>query len=25
MTHGQEATLQTYGSEILPQFEGVAA
>ena len=25
MTHGQEETLQTYGDEILPQFEGAAA
>ena len=25
MTHGQEETLQTYGDEIIPQFEGAAA
>jgi alkanesulfonate monooxygenase SsuD/methylene tetrahydromethanopterin reductase-like flavin-dependent oxidoreductase (luciferase family) len=25
MTHGQEETLKTYGSNIIPQFSGVAA
>src|SRR5213595_1205707 len=25
MTHGQEETLQAYGSDIIPQFSGVAA
>jgi hypothetical protein len=25
MTHGQEETLQAYGSDIIPQFTGVAA
>jgi hypothetical protein len=25
MTHGQEETLDAYGSEIIPQFAGVAS
>jgi alkanesulfonate monooxygenase SsuD/methylene tetrahydromethanopterin reductase-like flavin-dependent oxidoreductase (luciferase family) len=25
MTHGQEETLQTYGDDIIPQFESVPA
>ena len=25
MTHGQEETLEAYGSEIIPQFAGVAS
>ena len=25
MTHGQEETLQTYGDDIIPQFESVTA
>jgi alkanesulfonate monooxygenase SsuD/methylene tetrahydromethanopterin reductase-like flavin-dependent oxidoreductase (luciferase family) len=25
MTHGQEETLQTYGDDVIPEFERVAA